>query len=137
MSGRRAPDDLLGSLLRDVSRSFYLSLAILSRDVREPVGLAYLLARASDTVADTRIVPRQDRLRHLAALRRAYAGESVDLRPVAAACAPGLARPAERRLLQRLAEATVRLDRLPVPDREHVRRVLTTITAGQIFDLER
>src|SRR5262245_16081375 len=137
MTGRRAPDDLLGPLLRDVSRSFYLSLAILPGEVREPVGLAYLLARASDTVADTRLIPRRDRLQHLAALRRAYAGESVDLRPVAAACAPGQARPAERRLLERVAEATARLARLPLPHRAHVRRVLTPMPSGQILELDR
>src|SRR5205085_6562347 len=45
--------DLVGDLLRRVSRSFYLSLAILPRPLREPIGLAYLLARATDTVADT------------------------------------------------------------------------------------
>ena len=41
-------DELLGDLLRQVSRSFYLSLAILPRPLREPLGLAYLLARAAD-----------------------------------------------------------------------------------------
>ena len=40
------PDDLLGDVLKQVSRSFYLSLAVLPRDLREPIGLAYLLARA-------------------------------------------------------------------------------------------
>ena len=35
--------DLLGNLLRQVSRSFYLSLAILPSALREPIGLAYLL----------------------------------------------------------------------------------------------
>ena len=53
--------DLLGSLLRQVSRSFYLSLAVLPRSLREPIGLAYLLARAADTIADTRLIPRDDR----------------------------------------------------------------------------
>src|SRR5437870_4976362 len=43
-------DELLGDLLRRVSRSFYLSLAILPRSLREPLGLAYLLARALDTL---------------------------------------------------------------------------------------
>ena len=38
-------DALLGVTLRSVSRSFFLSLAILPRPLREPVGLAYLLAR--------------------------------------------------------------------------------------------
>jgi farnesyl-diphosphate farnesyltransferase len=128
---------VLGALLRDVSRSFYLSLAILPRELREPIGLAYLLARATDTVADTRLVARQDRLNHLQTLRRAYAGDPVDVHAVAAACAPGQAQPAERRLLGRVAEATARLDRLPEPERAQVRCVLDTITSGQIFDLER
>src|SRR4029079_1139309 len=55
-------DDLLGDLLRQVSRSFYLSLAILPRPLREPIGLAYLLARAADTVADTRLIARAARI---------------------------------------------------------------------------
>ena len=42
-----------GPLLRSVSRSFYLSIRILPARLREPVALAYLLARATDTVADT------------------------------------------------------------------------------------
>src|SRR5947207_10674159 len=53
---RRDPvsaDQLLGEILRSVSRSFYLSIRILPWRLREPVGLAYLLARATDTVADT------------------------------------------------------------------------------------
>jgi farnesyl-diphosphate farnesyltransferase len=128
---------LLGDLLRDVSRSFYLSLTILPGDVREPIGLAYLLARASDSVADTRLVPRSARLTYLTALRRAYAGDRVDVHAIAAACGPGQTQPGERRLLERVHEATARVDRLREPDRAQVRRVLSTITSGQIFDLER
>jgi len=88
-------------------------------------------------VADTRLISRADRLRHLQTLRRAFAGESVDIAPVAAACAPGQAQPAERRLLERIGEATARLDALEEADRDKVRRVLATITSGQIADLER
>ena len=65
--------DPLDHLLRQVSRSFYLSLRVLPSAVREPIGLAYLLARAADTVADTRLVPRAERLSHLETLRAAYA----------------------------------------------------------------
>lgn len=39
-------------LLKRVSRSFYLTLRILPGPVREPISLAYLLARLSDTEAD-------------------------------------------------------------------------------------
>src|SRR3989304_2723919 len=45
-----ARDDLTGDLLKRVSRSFYLSLAILPRSVRGPVGLAYLLAQTADSI---------------------------------------------------------------------------------------
>lgn len=40
-------------ILKHVSRSFYLSIRVLPRAMREPVSLGYLLARASDTLADT------------------------------------------------------------------------------------
>ena len=50
--------DLTTALLRRVSRSFYLSLAVLPPAVRPTIGLAYLLARASDTIADTRLIDR-------------------------------------------------------------------------------
>ena len=44
-------------LLKRVSRAFYLSIRVLPEPVRRPVGLAYLLARAADTIADTAAVP--------------------------------------------------------------------------------
>ena len=46
-------------ILRSVSRSFYLSIRILPRDLRDPIGLAYLLARATDTIADTAEIERE------------------------------------------------------------------------------
>ncbi|HZI84861.1 MAG TPA: squalene/phytoene synthase family protein, partial [Casimicrobiaceae bacterium] len=129
--------DLIGDLLRQVSRSFYLSLAILPRPLREPIGLAYLLARASDTVADTRLLPRVERLGHLHTLRAAYSGAPADVAAVGRACALLQSLEAERELLTRVAEALARVDRLPADDRAAVRGVLSTITDGQVFDLVR
>ncbi|MCL6640333.1 MAG: squalene/phytoene synthase family protein [Candidatus Rokubacteria bacterium] len=131
------PDDLLGDLLKQVSRSFYLSLAILPRDLREPLGLAYLLARAADTVADTRLLPRAERVRHLTTLRAAYAGDGADVAAAAAAAEPLAAHAAERRLLGRVDEALARVQRLPEADRRAVREVLATLTSGMLFDLTR
>ncbi|HSF05389.1 MAG TPA: squalene/phytoene synthase family protein [Methylomirabilota bacterium] len=130
-------DDLLRSLLRQVSRSFYLSLAILPAALREPIGLAYLLARAADSVADTRLLPRGDRLAHLETLRRAYSGEPADVAAVGLACAPHRRHPAEQRLLERVDGAVARLERLDPGDRDQVRQVLATLTAGMVFDLTR
>lgn len=44
---------LCGKLLKSISRSFYLTLHVLPKPVREPICLGYLLARCTDTIADT------------------------------------------------------------------------------------
>jgi farnesyl-diphosphate farnesyltransferase len=135
--------DLTGALLRQVSRSFYLSVAVLPGEVRPAVGLAYLLARAADTVADTRVVPRERRTVSLAALREGLGQPSPDrarqiveaLLP-AHATMPGPALDAERALLERLPDCFVAYRRLDPGDRERVRRLLETIIEGQIGDLD-
>ena len=128
-------NDGLDDLLRQVSRSFHLSLKILPAGVREPIGLAYLLARAADTVADTPMVPRGERLRHLESLRAAYAGAPADVAALVRACAACQSDGAERRLLERVDEAVARVRALPEDDRSAVRSVVETLTSGMVFDL--
>jgi farnesyl-diphosphate farnesyltransferase len=127
----------LGAVLRRTSRTFYLSLTILPRDLREPLGLAYLLARATDSIADTRLIPRAERRTHLETLRTAYRGGAGDVAAVGRACAAVQAHGHERELLARVGEVLGRVERLPPADRDAVRGVLATITDGQLFDLER
>jgi farnesyl-diphosphate farnesyltransferase len=122
-------------LLRQVSRSFYLSVAVLPQSLRVPVGLAYLLARAADTIADTRLVERRDRLARLDALRVALVTRGAP--PHLGDLAQAQDQAAERRLLERLPECFVALDELPADDASRVRGVLATITEGMIFDLTR
>ena len=74
-----AAPDLLTSVLRDVSRSFYLTMRVLPGNIRRQIGLAYLLARATDTIADTEIVPVERRLRALRALRDRVLGTNRNL----------------------------------------------------------
>src|SRR5687767_2210133 len=59
------------ALLKAVSRSFYLSIRLLPAGLRRPIALAYLLARATDTIADTAPLPSNERLAHLQALAAA------------------------------------------------------------------
>ncbi len=128
--------DLLTALLRDVSRSFYLSLRILPRAVRTQIGLAYLLARATDTIADTELLPLEERLAALALLRDRILGnreEPVDFTRLAA----NQTLPAEGRLLARIEEAVTVLAALPCFDRCCIRTVLDTIAGGQELDLVR
>ena len=60
-------------LLRSVSRSFDLSIRLLPAPVRAPVAVGYLLARATDTVADTAVRPAVERLELLRELTEAIA----------------------------------------------------------------
>src|SRR3981189_276498 len=53
------------TILRSVSRSFYLSIRLLPQQLREPIALAYLLARTTDTVADTTRIPGTVRMEAL------------------------------------------------------------------------
>ncbi|MEK7486376.1 MAG: phytoene/squalene synthase family protein [Planctomycetota bacterium] len=55
----------LKKILKQHSRSFYLSLQILPSSLRFPISLAYLLARMADTIADTSLVPRELRIETL------------------------------------------------------------------------
>jgi len=102
-------DGLLSDLLKRVSRSFYLSLAILPRSLRAPVGLAYLFARAADTIADTRLISREARLHHLEALRAELGDGSPSRLPeVIRACTGPNPHAAERELLRRLPDCFTR-----------------------------
>lgn len=128
--------ELLSDLLASVSRSFYLTLRVLPSRLRQPIGLAYLLARATDTIADTDAVPLEERLGLLAALRERIRG--TDRRPLELTeLITGQGLPAERALLARMQEALALLERCGEQDRAEIREVLDTITSGQELDLTR
>ncbi|MBT8037821.1 MAG: squalene/phytoene synthase family protein [Verrucomicrobiae bacterium] len=57
------------TILKDVSRSFYLSMRVLPKTMRDPISLGYLLARASDTLADTGDLDASLRFEMLTGLR--------------------------------------------------------------------
>lgn len=134
-----APTPDLNDLLRGVSRSFYLSIRLLPRRLRGPVGLAYLLARATDTVADTAALDADRRLGMLQRLQGALAAGQLDAgaQSQAVAFAAATPQPEESALLHRLPECFARLAALEEADRADVQAVLALIVRGQALDLER
>jgi len=130
------PDPSLQSLLRETSRSFYLTLRILPGAVRPQIGLAYLLARATDTIADTELVPLEARLRALADFRDRIRGASSAALNLAG-LTPGQDSAPERALLERCEEMLRILGGLAEEDRRLIREVLSTIISGQELDLKR
>ena len=128
--------DLGGPLLASVSRSFYLSIRLLPRKLRAPVGLAYLLARASDTIADSAAVPEATRLQHLAAFARMIrTGKTDGLEDLQ----HDIQTPhsGETMLLCNLDRCLQWLGQLENKDRSEIVDVLDKIIRGQTLDLER
>lgn len=131
-----AASGLLTDVLRQVSRSFYLTMRVLPGAIRPQISLAYLLARTSDTLADTAIVPPSARRDALRALRGRILGLTAGpldfTRLAGQQSAPG-----EWALLQRVEDSLALLNSLAAADRERVREVLAVIIGGQESDLER
>jgi farnesyl-diphosphate farnesyltransferase len=128
----------LRRLLKRVSRSFYLTLAVLPASLRGPLGLAYLLARAADSIVDTRIIPDKDRLHYLELFRRELDPASASrLHEIRKALTGPQRTAAERELLARLPECFVLYHALPGDDRQRIRTLLLTLTHGMQTDLGR
>jgi farnesyl-diphosphate farnesyltransferase len=122
---------LIGPLLRDVSRSFYLTLRVLPREIRPQISLAYLLARATDTIADTKAVPRAKRIVALQQL------QNLSHVPDLGAIAGRQTSPAETQLLEQLEDCVIALGQFDEADGRRIQELLKIIVGGQIFDLQR
>lgn len=125
-------------VLKAVSRSFYVSLRLLPAPMRPATSTGYLLARASDTIADTTEIPVDDRLDLLDAFSAELAGKSSGRRrELAGKFIARQTNDSERVLLERLDECLDRLAALDELQADAVRNVVNTIVSGQRLDLVR
>ncbi len=126
--------NLGGSVLRSVSRSFYLTIRVLPEGLRAPIGLAYLLARASDTIADSASASAEVRLAHLAAFGQMIGagseeGLSLLQREITSPDA------GEQTLIEQLPACLEALDKLDEAARKEIAAVMEKIIQGQSLDL--
>ena len=112
-------------LLKKLARTFALSLRILPASIRPALSLAYMLARASDSIADAATAPTFQRLALLRALPDSFPEKSPDL---------GLTGD-ERDLVVRFPDLLKALDAMPAA--AEIKDAWRVILRGQIFDLER
>ena len=122
--------------LKDVSRSFYLTMRVLPREIRYPIGLAYALARAADTISDTTTLASEARLEHLLLLRRAIESDNTaSVNSVVEALMAQEPSDRDRRLFEFLPEALESLDSLEPTDATWVRAIVVALSRGMEFDL--
>jgi len=126
--------ELLTSLLKEVSRSFYLTMRVLPGAIRPQISLAYLLARASDTIADTAIIPLEKRRIALAEFKGRIHGTNATKLDFGQ-LAQSQGKPAERILLERCEEAITVLEGFDPEDQSRIREVIDVIIGGQDLDL--
>jgi farnesyl-diphosphate farnesyltransferase len=121
-----------------VSRSFYLTLAVVPRTVRAQIGLAYLFARAADTIADTDLIERSQRLILLKDFKAQFAADLLDwatIRSIQSALAPHQASSGERTLMQRLDECFRLFGALSAKDQIRIRTLMCTLINGMEMDV--
>ena len=120
-------------ILRRTSRSFYLTIRLLPRSFREDVALAYLLARATDTMADCSAASHPQRLAMLNSARASLHAPSI-AGYEASEWAHYQRDPAEQQLLSALPRLW---SRMHAQQDGLVAGVLGSILEGQVFDLQR
>jgi farnesyl-diphosphate farnesyltransferase len=131
------PVDL--KLLAGVSRSFYISLRFVPRAMRDPLGAAYLLARLTDTIADSGALSPKQRLAGLDLLREVIVEDKPEHDAVLWCNTQAISQtaPGERDLLQKAAAVIESFQSQQATDREDIRKVLEIILTGQRSDLIR
>lgn len=134
--------ELGGQLLASVSRSFYLTLKALPKELREPLSLAYLLARTADTLADTAAVSAEVRLSCLRQYHELIQQPNKDLQQTLTAliCSDFVKNQsddAERRLMERFEDGLAWLRTMQGASLLAIQQVLERIIHGQTLDIQR
>lgn len=133
----RLSESELLSLLKTVSRSFYLSVRCLPERIRATVAVGYLVARASDSIADTNKLEADRRLRALSVLGASLKEFQPNLNPELHVCLAAHPDGAERTLLANLERILDFVLSLPPRHQELLLDVLTKIIHGQSLDIQR
>ncbi len=126
-------------ILKDVSRSFYLSMRLLPRGMREPISIGYLLARASDTLADTVGLDAQSRVDGLSGFRKVLAGGDAEswMEMLRSDVIPRQIHEGEKVLLSQMEGVFEWFTSVASEQQEAIVAVMEPILRGQQLDIER
>jgi farnesyl-diphosphate farnesyltransferase len=127
----------LFALLKEVSRSFYISVRFLPKRIRLTIALGYLLARASDTIADTNRLPPPERIQILERLLECITSRQMRGTLDVGACVTAQAAGPEKMLLSNIQRALKYLSAIQLKHRKLLADALTKIIQGQTLHIER
>ena len=125
--------ETLQEILKGTSRAFYLSLAVLPAAARAPLSLAYLIARAADTIADAPVDDGVDRVQLLRAFHQGLLQGEV---PALSCSGIRPLKSKEALLLGSLSRLNAELQTRPTAEREAILDVVSTLVEGMLWDQE-
>ncbi|MDP6212658.1 MAG: phytoene/squalene synthase family protein [Candidatus Thalassarchaeaceae archaeon] len=126
----------LDSILEGTSRSFYLSLKELPNSIRPQVSLLYMLARTSDTIADSEQGDSGELMLALESYNDFSQGKTTNLIDLSA-LADLQRNKSEASLLRNVEKIVSKIGEFSDSDQKAIRRCLGIIIGGQILDLQR
>tara|TARA_B100000965_G_scaffold50578_2_gene37307 strand:+ start:22560 stop:23561 length:1002 start_codon:yes stop_codon:yes gene_type:complete len=126
----------LDSILEGTSRSFYLSLKELPNSIRSQVSLLYMLARTSDTIADSEQGDSGELMLALESYNDFSQGKTANLIDLSA-LADLQRNKSEASLLRNVEKIVSKIGEFSDSDQKEIRRCLGIIIGGQILDLQR
>ena len=126
----------IDTLLKDTSRSFFVTLEMLPKNIRRQVGLLYLLARVADTIADTKTGSAERLIEALTQYDSVAQGDSHEL-PDFTEIAALQEHEGEARLMENVGLAVSALELFDDEDKKLMRECLAIIISGQTLDLQR
>lgn len=126
----------LNTLLKHTSRSLYLSVKMLPRSMRPAFGLAYLLCRYADTIADTDLLPiekRLDWIQHFPNIVRKQ--DHMRQAELVQDLAGTSENPYEEKLVAHLSDCLAALNQIPTAQKPFIYDVVQAVCDGMCIDL--
>lgn len=126
----------LDTLLKHTSRSLYLSVKILPASIRHAFGLAYLLCRYADTIADTDLLSIEKRLHWVKRFPAIVRTHDVAQQAALVQDLTGTSEnPYEKELIAHLTDCLVALKQISPKQQEFIYEVVEAVCDGMEIDL--
>lgn len=126
----------LDTLLKNTSRSLYLSVKMLPRSMRPAFGLAYLLCRYADTIADTDLLPIEKRLDWVQQFPSIVRTQDSARQTALLQHLTGTSEnPYEAQLIAHLSDCLAALDQIPAEQKPFIYDVVQAVCDGMCIDL--
>ena len=126
----------LETILKNTSRTLYLSVQVLPRKIRPAFSVAYLLCRYADTIADTPILPAERRLHWIKLFPTLIKQQSVELiEQLTREIEGGSENPYEKILIGHLPQCLQAYNQIAPQQQAFIIEVAQSVCAGMQTDL--